>query len=82
MSNLVYEPTTRTDSLFAISIIMFLTVIFAYILNTIGMILENLEKKSKKFKQEREMTNRFLKKRLIPPNIKERVALYLDYVHE
>lgn len=53
VSNLVYEPTTRTDALFLITIIMFLTVIFGYILNTIGMILENLEKRSKKFKTER-----------------------------
>lgn len=42
---------------------MGLTGIFAYILNTIGMILEKLEKNSKKFKSERESTNRFLKKR-------------------
>lgn len=41
---------------------MAMTGIFGYVLNTIGMILEDLERKSKIYKQERGMTNRFMKK--------------------
>lgn len=55
---------------------MAMTGIFGYVLNTIGMILEDLERKSKIYKQERGMTNRFMKKRQLPQPMRERITLY------
>lgn len=45
------------------------------------MILGENEKKTKKYKLEKEMTNRFMKKRKINDSLRERVYLYLDYLH-
>lgn len=59
-----------------------MTGIFGYVLNTIGMILEDLERKSKIYKQEREMTNRFMKKRMIPQAMRERITLYQEYLQK
>lgn len=40
-----------------------MTGILSYVINTIGIILDDIEKKNKKYRLERERTNRFLKRR-------------------
>lgn len=51
-----------------------------YVINTIGTILDEIEKKNKKYRLEREMTNRFLRRRQISEKLRVRVSLYLDYI--
>lgn len=45
------------------------------------MILGDNEKQNKKYKLEKEMTNRFMKKKQLPEKLRERISLYLDYLH-
>lgn len=62
VSNVVFVPRTRIEIAFSLISLMLMTGIFGYVLNTIGMILTDIEKKRKKHKLEREMMNRFMKK--------------------
>jgi hypothetical protein len=56
--------------------------VFGYILNTIAMILEDINRKEKLLKLERERLNRFMKKRKINLKLRERVTSYLEYLQE
>lgn len=54
---------------------------FGYVLNTIGMLMGDLNKKTKHKKTEREIVNRFLEQKKITPELKERIQYYFDYLH-
>ncbi|KRX01043.1 Cyclic nucleotide-binding protein [Pseudocohnilembus persalinus] len=82
ISNFLYQPTTRTDTLYSVVVIMCMTGIFSYVLNTIGMILEKIDRKNKKFTEDKQASNIFMKKKRIPPALRERVVLYIEHVHK
>ncbi|KRW99020.1 Zinc finger, CCHC-type [Pseudocohnilembus persalinus] len=60
--------------------ILLMTGIFGYVLNTIGMILSDIEKKTQQSKLDRQMLNRYMKKKKLPEKLKEKLSLYLDYI--
>ncbi|KRX04286.1 Cyclic nucleotide-binding protein [Pseudocohnilembus persalinus] len=75
-------PQTKIELIFTCVFVVIMTGTLGYVISTIGQILDNIEKKNKKYRLERERTFRFLNKKEIPEKLKERVTLYLDYVHE
>lgn len=46
VSNITINPETKIEIIFSIVILMLMTGIFGYVLNTIGMILSEIEKKT------------------------------------
>ncbi|KRX09456.1 Cyclic nucleotide-binding protein [Pseudocohnilembus persalinus] len=63
-------------------IIMFLTVgIFGYLIGSINIILEELNKKSKNYKQELEVVNKYLRNKEVSQELQSRVRNYLEYLH-
>ena len=66
-------PLTKIETIFAVVAIFFMTGVFGYALNTIGMILQDLDKKTKKNKLEKQLINRFLRNKKINENMKEKV---------
>jgi hypothetical protein len=57
-----------------------MSMMFGYILNTIGNIMDEMSAKQQLWKRERESVNRFIKKRKIPDKLKDRVVSYLEYL--
>lgn len=76
---LLYIPETNFETIFAIVSIFLMTGIFGYMLNTIGNIVTDLNKKSKEHKNDRYTANRFFNKRKIPEKLRERIILYLEF---
>jgi len=65
-----YLPSSTAEIVFTIVSIFFSCMVFGYSINTIGMILQKIELKNKKYKDETYLVNRFLKRNKIPENLK------------
>lgn len=65
-----------------IFIIVFTTVIFGYIINTIGNILEKIQEKNSKFEKEKQIINRFFLKHQTNIALRTRVEKYIEYIHD
>jgi hypothetical protein len=76
----LYNPPTDIETFFTILSFLILTGVFGYMLNTIGMILEDISKKENQIKMERERVGRFFRKRNINHSLRERVTSYLEYL--
>jgi hypothetical protein len=61
---------------------MICTAVFGYSLNTVGSILQSIREEESKTKREREIITRFMIKRNIPRQLKDRVLVYLDYIQK
>jgi hypothetical protein len=57
-----------------------MALVFGYMLNTIGDIMDDIGRQKKLLKLERERVNRFMNYRKIPDRLKERVVSYLEYL--
>lgn len=64
------------------SIVMFATVgIFAYLISSINIILEEVNKKAKDYQSDLEVINRYLRNKTVSENLQARVRNYLEYLH-
>ncbi|KRX05237.1 hypothetical protein PPERSA_06871 [Pseudocohnilembus persalinus] len=79
---LLYLPETNFETLYAIFSLFLMTGVYGYVLNTIGIILNEKNKKKQDYKKQREMLIRFFKKRKFPEKLKERITLYLEFQHQ
>ncbi|KRX00263.1 Cyclic nucleotide-binding protein [Pseudocohnilembus persalinus] len=79
---LLYLPETQTDTLFAITALFILTGVFGFALNTIGNIINNLNKKSKVINQKRMVVNKLFQRRQISAKLREKVTLYLEFKYQ
>lgn len=79
---LLYIPETDIEIIFSILAMFVCAGCFGYGLNTIGNILNDINRKNSQFKAERVRINRFIKKNNITAKLKERIQLYIDYLHE
>ncbi|KRX00745.1 Cyclic nucleotide-binding protein [Pseudocohnilembus persalinus] len=82
VSVLLYLPQTNIEIVFATFANLFTTGVFGYALNTIGMILQEVNKKKKQYNSQRQRVNRFFVQRKIPQQLRQRITLYLDFVYE
>lgn len=79
---LIYVPETNVELIFSIAAIFLTTGVFGYTLNLIGTIINDITKKSKEYNNERRVMNRFFKKKNIPEKLRERITLYLEFMHQ
>ncbi|KRW98950.1 Cyclic nucleotide-binding protein [Pseudocohnilembus persalinus] len=79
---LIYIPLTSAEQIGSVLANLVCAGCFGYALSTIGTILNDINKKNGQFKAERTRINRFIKKNNISQQLKERIQLYLDYLHE
>jgi hypothetical protein len=56
--------------------------VFAYVIQSIGQILEDINKYDKVNKLEVSLINKYLKKKKIDPVLKDKILDYLDQIHE
>ncbi|KRX09050.1 Cyclic nucleotide-binding protein [Pseudocohnilembus persalinus] len=79
---LLFMPDNRAELLFSILSIFALCGVFGYALNTIGMILQEINKNNYKQKKERALINKFIDRKNITRDLKLKIQNYVDYLHE
>ena len=70
------------EKIFIILICMILSVTFAYTINTIGVILNEMEKDEIELKEKLSHINHFMKLRNINTNLSARIRRYIEYLHK
>ena len=77
-----YIPTTFIEVVFSIFTIVLTIVVFGYSVNTIGMILTNIDLKNKRLTHEIQFVNRYLRKNKVDFELRQKIQNYICYVHE
>jgi len=72
-------PNTIKEKVFIIGFILFACMMFAYMINRIGMILHNIHKSERELKRNLNVINGFMKIKNIDFNLKIKVRNYLEY---
>lgn len=67
---LLYLPETNSEIVFSIIAILFTTLMFGYSLNTVGLIVQEMDKKTKEFKKDMEKLNRYMNSKKISFDLK------------
>lgn len=55
--------------------------VFGYVLQVIGMVLQDLSKRRETFQQELNIINRYMRKNAINQDTRDKVREYLEYVN-
>ena len=74
------HPTNPLETLFTIIFIYVACILFAYTLNSIGLILENLNKSQKEYLKEVNLVNNFMREKNINFDLRIRVRKYFEYI--
>lgn len=74
------SPTNPLEILFAILFIYVACILFAYTLNSIGIILENINKSQKEYLKEVNIVNNFMREKKINFDLRMRVRKYFEYI--
>jgi hyperpolarization activated cyclic nucleotide-gated potassium channel 2 len=63
-------------------VMVFACGVFAYTMNTMGTMLQQIDSFSEEFKNEMIAVNRYLKNKQIPMDMQMRIRKYLEYIYE
>ena len=74
------HPTNPLEILFTIVFIYVACILFAYTLNSIGLILENINKSQKEYLKEVNLANSFMREKNINFDLRIRVRKYFEYI--
>ena len=75
-------PITHFEKIFSIFFIYFGCSVFAYIINSIGIILQNINKNTREYKRKMYLINGFMKSKNIDFKTRSKVRNYLDYIYQ
>ncbi|EGR31384.1 hypothetical protein IMG5_110890 [Ichthyophthirius multifiliis] len=76
------SPTNQYEALFASINMILISCVFAYSINNIGMILQEIEKTSKELKDNQNTIQNYLERKKVNNEIKSRVRHYLQFLAE
>ena len=73
-------PKNDTEKAFCIFLIYITCTMFAYVINSIGMILQNLNKEKREFKRYMNVINGYLRQNNINLDLRIKIRNYLEYI--
>ena len=77
-----YEGACIYEDIFIISTLMFTVCIFAYIINKVGMVLEDINQKKKQQLKDIILMNSFMTQKEISQDVQNKVTNYLQWMHK
>lgn len=74
------SPSNPLETIFVIVFIYMACIVFAYTLNSIGTILENIHKNQKEYMKEVNLVNSFMREKNITFDLRIRIRKYFEYI--
>ena len=75
-------PKNHIECLFSIATMFFTGMIYAYSLNSIGNIIENINKTNKNYKADMEVIHALMREEKVNQDIRVRVSNYIEYLYK
>jgi hypothetical protein len=75
-------PKNYIECTFSIITMFFTGMVYAYSLNSIGNIIENINKVNKNYKNDMEVIHGFMRDEDVDIELRTRVSNYLEYLHK
>ncbi|EAR87189.2 cation channel family protein (macronuclear) [Tetrahymena thermophila SB210] len=74
--------TTAFQQFYATFIMLFTSIVFGYILNVIGVILEEIDEKNEKKRKDLNVINEYMRQKKISKNLQKKVNNNIEYYYE
>jgi hypothetical protein len=75
-------PKNDIECIFAIITMFFTGMVYAYSLNSIGNIIENINKVNKNYKNDMEIIHKFMREENVRIDLRTKVSNYIEYLHK
>ncbi|EAR88406.2 cation channel family protein (macronuclear) [Tetrahymena thermophila SB210] len=76
------SPQNKFEVLFTTVTIFVTCIVYAFSLNTIGAIIENIEKKDKKYKENLQIIHALMREEEVSRNLKIKISDYIEYLYK
>ncbi|EWS76182.1 cation channel family protein (macronuclear) [Tetrahymena thermophila SB210] len=76
------SPQNQFEVLFTTITIFVTCIVYAFSLNTIGAIIENIEKKDKKYKENLQIIHALMREEEVSRNLKIKISDYIEYLYK